>query len=212
MSQTTKILTNPIVLGGGALLGIVLLLNKNGATAPKSSGFDPVVINATVAMNRAALDSESKIAQINGDVAKAKIAGNVAQTGFLYNLLNTQAQAGAIVERDRVLSGAGIVNNIVTQQSAVVIDAQTNMARIELANVDARKAVAVTKLTTDSANYIAKKQADASIIGNIFGGVTKAIGAVATGGASLAIPAIGSIGNGGGSIPSQTFGGLTGIA
>lgn len=208
MSDFAKMFSKPIVLAGGAALGLVLLLSKHNApnAANTDVSINPAYLSATVQGNADAMKTQVALATISGDVAKARIGAQVTETGFAFNLLNTQVAASAMVQRDQIVSSAGIVQTSLMAQSAQIIDSQNNTARLGLAQIEASRSVTVAGIQADTTKYVAKKQSSASIVSSIFGAVSKvassAIGA-ATGNPGMFI---GGGNNNGTSVPANTPG------
>lgn len=191
-------LANPLVLAGGAAIGLVMLLTRGNTQGPVV-GVDPSIINANVALNKVAANSQMQLAQIDGKIAEARISANVVQTGQVFSYLTNAAQSAAVIERERVISSAAIVNNMITSQSAQVIDANNNAVRLGMAQIEATRSVSVARIQGDVEKYKAKKAAQSSLFGAIAGVAKTAIGA-ATG-----IPLTGGGSNGQGSISSTNL-------
>lgn len=195
MSGFGDTVKSPLVLAGGAAIGLVLLLSRGNSTGGVvTSAVDPSIINASVQQNKDALGAQISMAAINGELAKTKLAAQVQESGFVFSYLNTQAQSAAVIENTRIASNAGIVNNIVTTGAALAIDQSNNATRLGLAATEAQRSVTVAGIAGETIRYQAKKAAQTSL----FGSIAKAIGSVAsvvaapfTGGASL-IPLVGS--------------------
>lgn len=136
-----KLLKNPMVLGAGLLIGVVLLMSKGGSAKQSSSGADA---NATLNSlsiaadsNKAGMQAMTTMAAISAQVAinksQSDVTNNANVMSFISSLNNISAQLTSQVNE----VNAGIVNNVITTQAATKLDRQQNANRLGLAQIQA---------------------------------------------------------------------------
>ena len=192
-----KTLSSPIVLAGGAALGLILLLTRGNsssaaAASTTTSGPSPAFLSATVQSNRDAGAAQVSLAGINAGIQVAGISAATQREAYAYSFLDSQARTSASLQAQTVASTAGIVNTEITTSSAQRIDAMNNQSRLDLAGVTARTTVQVAQIDAD----VKKRASIISAISGVIGTVAQVGLAAATGGVSLA-PGIGTIFGGG---------------
>lgn len=174
-------LKNPWVIGGGALIGVVLLLRSGPANAQVSANMDaanPTYMSQAVAMNAAAMGAQIQLAQISANLgATAFQADTAKQLGF-YSLIKSIDDNNAIVENTRVTSQAGITNSLITSSTAIIVDQANNANRLALAyqetaqaEIGANKDIQVAKLQSDAQKAVSHN----NMIGSIVGGFTNVL-------------------------------------
>jgi hypothetical protein len=178
-----KMLGNPVVLGGGAILGVVLLLHSSSGTAANASAAadaaNPTVTSAAVDMNTAALGAQVQLATVSAQLGAAKFNADVTSQANVLNYLTSVDNNNTLLSIQQDTSAAGITNNLITSNASVVTDALNNAERLGEAYYTYAGSVAA-----DNANVsVAKLQADAqkavsknSLIGTIAGTIGKVAG------------------------------------
>src|SRR4051812_1045353 len=99
------VMKNPIVWGGGALLGVVLLMRSSPANANISANMDainPTVMSANVAMNAAAYGAEIDKAKIAAGLGAAKFQADVADHALFYDWLKNSDNNATVLGQARV--------------------------------------------------------------------------------------------------------------
>lgn len=175
-------LKNPLVIGGGLLLGVVLLMGGRNSTAANNTPSPGTAalggVNSVAEINnRAALQMQSDNLAIwagltakqlaaeadittatigaNRDVAIANIGANVQRDTRLLSYLDSVGANMAIVGRQAQVSRQGITQEAIRSSSAAAIDSAQNMARIALANVNAPKEIAIAREQGRTAREVA---------------------------------------------------------
>lgn len=172
-----KVFSNPIVLGGGALLGLVLLMRAPaGAAASQSAGYSPAYLSYAMRTNTAALGAQVENAQTMADLEKSRFAldlGTQAQTlSYLKSVGDNQNR----VDVANINTRAGITNAMISSSTMLALDVQGNTNRLALAQQETSRARISADATVDVARYQykgAKQAAKANIIGNVLGAATK---------------------------------------
>lgn len=180
MSQFGKVLTNPVVLGGGAIIGLVLLMRAPSAqAAAQSTGFNPAVMSSIVAMNTAALGGAIESAAINAEIAKAQFARDTAQQGQILSYMKGVNENAAAVAITGIQTRAGVTNNMIASSTALALDIQQNTNRLALGAQETDR----TRINADKdiqvARYQYKGQKAAAIsgaIGSVAGAASKIAG------------------------------------
>ena len=185
-----KTFENPYVLIGGAALGLILLMSKGG-TAAAATSTNASSTTAVAAYNQAALGAVTQQASIAADVAKTNINADVTKTLGLYSTLASMQQNNDQLAATQSQSSAGITNNMITSNAAIVIDQSNNATRLGLG----QQQVTATSITANAQVQIAQEQAKAAknaaqmgALSSVLGTVGKLVAAPFTGGASLLIP------------------------
>lgn len=201
MSDFAKTLANPIVIGGGAVIGLILLMRAPSAAGETASPsvISPAAISASTAMNSAAMAAEVQLHDDNTRLAAANYAEDTTRQAQFLAYLNNQDNNRTNLNVQRIQSNAGVINSQISAVTAQQIDLQQNINRMAMAYADLGKAhnQAVATMTQAAIQRdIAKTQAKQAKFGAIVGGITglaKIAAGVFTGGASLAADAVGSI-------------------
>lgn len=190
-------LSSPIVWGGGALLGVVLMLRSSQTNANASAAADavnPVVTSAAVQMNAAAMGTQVQLAGISADLAKAGYAASVTDHANVLSYMKAIDDNQTILAQQQDESNAGITNALIASSAAIIIDQSNNAARLGEAYYTYASSVAGDNANVDIAKLQANAQKAAShnsLIGTIAGSVAK----IATVGISAAtgmpLPAFG---------------------
>lgn len=173
-----KTLTNPVVIIGGVGLGLVLMLaNKGGST----SNVGPTYSGITDAYNVAAMRSQQASLSAWVDVSKAKISaavstansqlehdaaisGNsVARYVATVDLLNNIQSTNSQVQKQSLISGAGVAQTLIQQSGAVAIDNTQQMIRLALGNTQAAVDTNSTNKLTTAQQNVAKVTANSNL-------------------------------------------------
>lgn len=182
MSQFGKTFSNPWVWGGGAAIGLVLLLRSSGANAEVSSSMDavnPTSMSAAVANNAAVMGANIELAHIQADLGKTAYEANVAKQLGFYSLLKSIDDNNAMVSNQRTISQAGITNALITSSTAIIVDQSNNATRLGLAYEETAQAEISAAATTAVARY-QYKAAKAVSKNNMIGSIVGSVGRVAT--------------------------------
>jgi hypothetical protein len=177
MSEFSKVLSNPYVLGGGALLGVFLLMSAGKGGGGGSSGYSgggggEVPYNsAALTYNMAALSAGVEQARIVADRAKTEYALDTTRHVALYNSINNHDTNIAKVAAQNIISNEGILKTQIASHAAVQMDMQQNMARLGIAGLQVHQ----TQIQSNASVQIAKVQAKAQVKASLF----KAVGDVA---------------------------------
>jgi hypothetical protein len=161
MGDLGALLKNPYVLGGGVLLIVLgVLASKSGGSSSASAGPSLGTIQS---YNNLAISQGAQSAQI----ATAQIGANTQQVLGVLSLLGNMDASAAGIQKQQIVSQAGVANAIVQGNTAVTVDALNNAARTQQ-----------TWLTTEAAKVIsndqvriAKAQAEAATNNSIFGAI-----------------------------------------
>ncbi len=158
-------LKNPIVWGGGALIGIVLLFK---APAPIAA---PTVANVgnTAATNVAAYGAQVELARIQADTGGFAFQADTAKTIGLYRLLETFDNNNRIMQSQRDHSRAGITQSIIQSNTAILVDQSNNIGRLGLAYQETWRSKFDNDAKVQVARYQYKGQKAAAIAGAITG-------------------------------------------
>lgn len=184
------LLSPPVIIGGIALAGVLILMHSGSASAAASSpAADPAVLNANVAMNNAAMQGQVQLAQIAASQGAATLNANIQGQGQILSYLTNLSNNNAKVNETLLTTQAGVTQSQIAGSTAIALDVNNNMNRLQMgyiqAQISADQAQAQVNIATIQANA-ATKIAKTNAIAGIVGGVTKAIAAPFTGGASLA--------------------------
>lgn len=176
MSTLGKTLTNPIVLGGGALVGLFLLVNRSPANV--ASGVNPVLIGATTQMNTAALGAQVEQSEIQADLARAGMSYDLARQGQVMSYLTNQSNNMRQLAMQRVVSETDISKTLIASNTAITVDRNQNMTRLGLAQYEVMR----ERIRTDGQVQVARYQykgtkvsAIANTIGTIAGSAANVV-------------------------------------
>ena len=182
------VMKNPVVWGGGALIGVVMLLRSGGANANVASNMNavnPTVMSGAVQMNAAAMGAQIQMAGITADLTKAKYAADVTDHANVLAYMKAIDDNQTVLATQRAESNAGVTNSLIASSAAIIIDQSNNAARLGQSYFEYATAVAndkanvdITKLQTSAAKAISHN----SLLGTIAGSIAK----VATVGISAA--------------------------
>lgn len=181
-------LKNPVVLGGGALLGVVLLMRSSGANAAVASTADainPTVVSATMQYNTAALGAEVQKAQAAYQYGATVYALNVQDHANVLSYMKNLDDNATMVENSRINADAGVTNALIASNTAMVVDFSNNAERLGEAYQQTAQAQIKADADVSVAKYQYKAQkaaAKSSLIGTIVGSVAKVATAGLTGG------------------------------
>lgn len=192
MENFANTFKNPWVLGGGAAVGIVMLMmartstNKGTANDITSAGGMPASIIGQY--NIAALGAVTQQAAIAADVGKAALAADTTRQVAVLDAIKNANTNLAVIQQASITSDAGIINNQITTQGAVIVDASNNTNRLLLAQQQTQQ----VQITSNAQVQIAQAQAKAAkaasnnaLLGKVLGIGASLIAAPFTGGASL---------------------------
>lgn len=172
-----KVLSNPVVLGGGALLGIILLLKSpSAAAASQSSGYSPAYLSYSMQLNTAALGAQVENAQTAADLEKARFSRDLGMQSQTLSYLKNVGDNQTTLAVAGINSRAGITNAMISSSTMLALDIQGNTNRLALAQQETKRAQITADASVDVARYQYKGQkqaAKANIIGNVLGAATK---------------------------------------
>ena len=180
MANIGKVLTNPIVLGGGLAIGLLVLITKSsGAAAATSvSGYNPAVLSANVQMNLAALGAASTNIKTSAELEKSRFAKDVAMQSQVISYIKNVNDNNTRIGLERLSSQAGITQQMLSSSAMLVMDIQNNSNRLALGQQETQR----TQINADASVSVAKAQASgqkvaaiASAVGSIAGSAAKAI-------------------------------------
>jgi hypothetical protein len=147
MMDFVKTLSNPVVLAGGAALGLVLLMMNRGTTGgtPNSAGMFTVVSDV---YNQAALASQDKQLSSFVELTKAKYAaqsqlgvagidGDVRTSLGILSFLGNNSKNASQVANQSIISSAGVAQGVLSNQHSVATDNTMQMIRLALGNTQA---------------------------------------------------------------------------
>lgn len=168
-----KTLKSPIVWGGGALIGIVLLFK---APAPIAT---PTIahVGNTAATNVAAYGAQVELARIQADTGGFAFQADTAKTIGFYRLLESYDNNNRMMQMQRDQSRAGITQAIIQGNTAILVDQSNNAGRLGLAQQETwRSQIGANRdVETSRYQYLGQKAAaKAATIGAIAGAVTQA--------------------------------------
>ena len=198
MSALAKTLTNPIVLGGGAVIGLIMLMRapSGGSGNTAAISVSPAVLSASTQMNSAAMAAEIQLHSDNVALAAANYAQDTARQAQFYAYVSNQDDNRTKLAVERTQSNAGVINSQISAVTAQQIDLQQNINRMALAYADLGKTHNQTVATMNGQAIqrdIAKTQAKTAKLSTIVSGITgiaKIAAGVFTGGASIAADAV----------------------
>lgn len=183
-----KLLENPVVLIGGAALGLVLLMSGRGAANAATTGTSGPS-SGVLAYNMAGLQAVTAQYHDQVDLAKTGIAADVTTQLAAYQTLQNLQNNETVVKGKMIDSNTGIVQSAIASSTAITLDTQNNTNRLGLAYVTLEQ----QKVASNAAVQIAQEQAKAAksastngLIGQILGTVASVVAAPFTGGMSLA--------------------------
>lgn len=178
--QLGETLKNPIVLGGGALVGIVLLMRSGGSHgAPAPSNYNPSVIANTAAVNAQVMAGQIEMAKVQAGLASLSYQADVAkQLGFMKFLSNTDDN-NRIIQTQRISANAGITNSMIASSTAIIVDQSNNATRLGMSYQEtARSQIGADRdVSVARYSYLGVK---ATAKANMFGNIAKAVSSVAS--------------------------------
>lgn len=177
-SETFK---NPLVWGGGAVIGVILLLRSSGANAEVAANMNaanPAVLSAGVAANAAVMGANIEIAQAQAKLGETAFQADVAKQLGFFDYLKTLDNNRAIVTNQRTVSNAGITQSLIQSSTAIIVDQSNNATRLGLAYEETNQAEIKATADVSIARY-QYKAAKAVSKNNMFGQIAGAIGGVA---------------------------------
>lgn len=174
-----KMVSNPWILGGGALVGILLLTMGRGGSSGGQSVNPNAVLSANVEHNR--LASQAVVERESIAAGKA-VALSEINAGYFAHIWDSYVNLAGVDASRRVQMAeinAGITNHIVTSGTAVILDMQQNASRlmqgeqsIRLADVEGKWTHKVAK----EQRKAAESTAEANMWGSIIGGAAYGVG------------------------------------
>lgn len=193
MSDLANTFSNPWVLGGGAALGLVMLMmaktKTNQGTANDVATAYGLPASVVGQYNIAALGAVTQQAAIAADVGKAALAADTTKQVAVLDAIKNMNTNAAVVQQAAITSGAGIINTQIQTQGATIIDAMNNTNRLSLAQEQTIQSIHHDNATVQAAQIQAKAARNASnnaLLGKVLGIGASIIAAPFTGGASLA--------------------------
>ncbi len=176
---------SPIVWGGGALVGVVLLLRSSGAEAAPPANYNPSVVGNTTAVNSAVYGAQVELAKVNAGLGEAAYKADLGKQLGFYQLLATLDNNNRVVSSQRISANAGVANSLIQSSTAIIVDQSNNAARLSLAY----QTTAQTKINADKDVKVARYQykgqkaaAKASLWSNVAGAVSNVAGKAITAG------------------------------
>lgn len=185
------ILSNPWVLGGGAALGVVILLMSNTGRGGSTPGYiDP---NALLSLNelqagqaKAGQDYSANMAEIaaglSGQLASLRTSENISIVNALSNMNAVIFAAGAQQQETM----AGVARSRIESQTALVMDRNQNRVRLETSYVAAdtskfmaSRDVEKTEVAANAANFNSILQSQSAALAAVLGFAGNVVGAVA---------------------------------
>lgn len=160
-------LKNPLVIGGGALIGVLVLMSARGGGGASAAPAMPVSLwvsqdNNATQLREAAINAKTK------------------QTTDLYGLIGNLTAASYGYQRDMATVKAGIARTNIQAATALQLDIQGNQNRVQLATIgqgtaqiQANAAQNVAQTQANAAKSIASTQATSNIFGSLIGTVGK---------------------------------------
>lgn len=174
---------NPWVLGGGALIGMVLLLRSSGANAEVSStmdGVNPTMMSSAVAMNATVMGANIEVARLQAHLGEIAYQADVAKQLGFFSLIKSIDDNNAIVANQRTISQAGITNSLIQSSTAIIVDQANNATRLALgyeettrAGIAADAQIAVARYQYKASKAVSKNNMIGTIAGAV-GGVAQA--------------------------------------
>lgn len=172
------VISNPIVWGGGALLGLAILLRGNpttaGMEARATTAVDPAYLGAVVQTNTVAMGTQVELARISAEFGAAKFNANVADHANFYSYMKNLDNNNTVLAMARAEANAGITNSLISSSTAIIIDQANNMARLGMAWQETARAEIMANRDIRIAEYSymgQKAAAKANMIGEIAGAV-----------------------------------------
>lgn len=173
---------NPVVWGGGALLGVVILMRSSPANANVSANMDavnPTVMSANVQMNAAAYGFEIEKAKVAAELGAAKFNADVKDHALFYDFLKNSDNNSTVLGQARIESNAGITNSLISSSTAIIVDQMNNANRLALGYQQVNIAEINASRDVDIARYSYKAQKAVSK-NNLLGTIAGTIGHIAT--------------------------------
>jgi hypothetical protein len=158
-----KTLSNPWVLGGGLVLGVIVLVMNNGGGASSASAS---TVGANLSYNEAALSATTQQAQISANLGVAQFSADVA----------SQDNNSSQIQQTLINANAGITNSQIQSNAAMVIDQSNNNTRLGLGYQQEVTSITQSNNSVSIANAQAKAQEAASnnsLFTSIAGDATK---------------------------------------
>ena len=157
----SSMLKNPYVLGGGALLivfGVLASKGGGGSSANAGPSLGTVQSYNQLAVSQGAQQSQVQVAQIGA---------NTQQVLGVLNLLGAMDASAAGIQKQQIVSNAGVIQTLDVNNASVAIDAMNNSARTQQTWLQTEAA----KVISNDNVRIAKVQASAATNSSIFGAI-----------------------------------------
>ena len=177
-------LKSPIVWGGGALIGIVLLL-KPAEAAPAPQNYLPSTYGNIGAINSVVMGAQVELAKVQAGLGETAYQADVAKQLGFFQLMKSIDDNNRVVQSQRITANAGVTNSLIQSSAAIIIDQSNNANRLALAWQETARAKIGADRDVKVARYQYKGQkaaAKAGMIGNIAGAVGNVARAAITGG------------------------------
>ena len=168
---------NPWVWGGGAAIGLVLLLRTSPANATVSSNMDavnPVVMSNAIAANSAAMGANIEMARIQGELGAIAFQTDLAKQANFLGYLKAIDDNNRMVEMQRSVSQAGVTQALIQSSTAIIVDQSNNATRLAMAyeetaqaQINADKDVQVARYQYKAAKAVSKNNMIGSIVGSV---------------------------------------------
>lgn len=171
-SGFTKMLFSPPVIIGGVAIGAFLLLMNSGNSQAQTGGAvgpNAAQLGAVVQLNQVAANNQAQLAQISAQSGAATLSANVQEQGQILSFLSNLAGFNANVNNTIITSQAGVTNASIASSTAVALDVNNNMERLNQAYVEANTAQQVAFDQLQGVQAQAKAAQNISLINGITG-------------------------------------------
>lgn len=148
------IFTNPWILGGGLVLGLVLLMGKSGGSSDGGSNVGATLTSLEIAadVNKAGMQLTALQAGIAGDVAQTQIATDAGLLAGFVSTLGSLKNQSILLQAQIAESNAGVYKSVSQGIFAARMDRQQNANRIAMGTIEADTNLAALRIENGQGN------------------------------------------------------------
>lgn len=165
-----KLVSNPYVLGGGVLIGLVVLLSRGGSTGGGGGASDPVL-----AYNLQAMALEQGAARVAGEVQVNSMALDVRRTLGLASTMANMFAVNSSAQVQNAEISAGVIKTMATSATNRDIELSANFLSayqsIQKTYLSTSAATQIARINGETSKAVAQINADASVKSAYIGGV-----------------------------------------
>ena len=150
MMDLKSIFSNPWVLGGGLVLGVILLVSKGSGSSNSGDagnlGSTLTSLEIAADVNKAGMQLSALQAGIAGDIAQAQIATDAGLLAGFVNTLGGLKNQSMLIQAQIAESNAGVYKTISQSIFAARMDRQANANRIAMGTLEADMNLAALRI------------------------------------------------------------------